>query len=166
MQQFDECEVKIKAMVKDKAQLKALWSRLDNNPNGLVSLAELGKWVRDQYPILDHAPALNAAHAASQSDNEGFVAKKDFKRLIGNLFYFNKLFWIFDQSDADHDRRLDKHDFQQLLVATGLKMNAKEVEVEFQKADKDGGGVILFGEFCKYVSSKLCPECLTDALDA
>lgn len=166
MKQFDECEVKIKAMIKDQAQLKALWGRLDNNPNGMVSLAELGKWVRDQYPVLDHAPALNAAHAASHSVNPDFVTKKDFKTLLGNLFYFNKVFWIFDHSDADHDKRIDKHEFQQLLVAAGVTMNAKDVDAEFKKVDKDGGGVVLFKEFCQYISSKLCPECFTDALEA
>merc|ERR1712039_556037 len=138
---------------------------------GLVSLAEMGKFVRDQYPVLDHAPALNAAHAASHAADhgaktDGFVTKKDFKTMLGNLFYFNKMFWIFDHSDTDHDRRLDKHEFAQLLVSSGVTMKTSDIDAEFKKVDTNGGGIILFDEFCKYITSKLCPECFTDALEA
>lgn len=88
-----------------------MWKRLDFNGNNIVSLAEVDKLVNEQFPLLNHKPALMRAFQATlkggmlrckafrqmQGNGDEWVQKHEFKMLLGNLFYFNKLFWLFDQ---------------------------------------------------------------------
>ena len=55
--------------------------------------------VAEQYPLLNHKPALMRAFKATLGAGNGddWVQKNEFKMLLSNLFYFNKLFWLFDQ---------------------------------------------------------------------
>jgi len=95
-------------------------------------------------------------------DGDDFVQKKEFKMLLGNLFYFNKLFWLFDSVDEDKDRRMTMQEFKMCLVTAGVKLGAARAEQEFKKIDVNGGGIILFDEFCKYYVEKQCPEGMSD----
>lgn len=82
--------------------------------------------------------------------------------MIVNLFYFNKLFWIFDQCDGD-DRRLTPQEFRMVLSLCGVQV--PNPDAEFRKIDKNGGGIILFDEFCHYFCSKACPQGMSDFID-
>jgi len=159
---FDKLEAKIKALCAEPDQkgLKKLWTRLDFNGNNVVSLAEIDKWVVEQYPLLNHKPALIRAQKATleAGDGDDWVEKREFKMLIVNLFYYNKLFWLFDQVDNDHDRRMDFKEFQWCLSMCGVKMSEFKARSEFAKVDTNGGGIILFDEFCKYFTAKECPQ--------
>lgn len=163
---FDALEDKIKAICKEpnNAGLKKLWSGLDFNGNGVVSLAEIDKWVVESYPLLNHKPALIRAQKATleQGDGDDWVERKEFKKLIINLFYYNKLFWLFDQADSDHDRRMDFKEFQYMMSMCGVKLSEGKAKAEFQKIDTNGGGIVLFDEFCAYFTKKQCPEGCTD----
>jgi len=163
---FDELEKVIKAIVRDKKKLKELWNRLDFNGNNIVSLAEIDKLAVEAYPLLNHKPALMRAYKKTIKEGNGddWVQKKEFKSLLANLFYFNKIFWVFDQVDNDHDRRLDFHEFKQCLSLCGTPMHEAQARQEFQKVDRNGGGIILFDEFCLYFASKECPEAFRDLL--
>merc|ERR1719336_857886 len=138
--------------MKDKKKLRELWKRIDFNGNNIVSLAEIDKLVVEAYPLLNHKPALMRAYKATikQGNGDDWVERKEFKMLLGNLFYFNKIFWLFDNVDGDKDRRLTKKEFKWCLNMCGAKMSEREMEADFQKVDKNGGGIILFDEFCKY----------------
>jgi len=170
MKQFQDLEDTVKAIIGDKTRLAALWQRCDSNGNGVVSLAELGKFVRDIYPLLDHQPALMRAFKAADckekgGDGDERVSRKEFKTLLGNLFYFNKIFWLWDYVNVDKDSRLDVKEFSRLMSIAGVRMKKAEVQQEFRKVDTNGGGYILFDEFCQYFTAKRCPECFRDLLD-
>lgn len=164
LSQFDELEVKIKALMKDNKTLRKLWDRIDFNGNNIVSLAEIDKLVVDNYPVLNHKPALMRAYKATLRSGNGddWVEKKEFKCLLGNLFYFNKIFWLFDHVDGDKDRRLTYQEFKMCLTISGAKMSDAETRQDFNKVDRNGGGIILFDEFCKYFTMKACPECMVE----
>jgi Ca2+-binding EF-hand superfamily protein len=166
---FDELEVKIKAAMQDHKKLKDMWRRIDFNGNNIVSLAEIDKMVVEAYPLLNHKPALMRAYKATihgeGSNGDDWVQKKEFKALLGNLFYFNKLFWLFHKADPDNDRRLTEKEFTHCLCICGVKMSKAEMHRDFQKVDKNGGGIILFDEFCKYFTMKACPECMSALVD-
>merc|ERR1712050_337082 len=149
MQSFDDLEEKIKAIMKDKKQLKDLWHRIDFNGNNIVSLAEIDKLAVEAYPLLNHKPALMRAYKATikAGDGDDWVEKKEFKMLLGNLFYFNKIFWLFDNADGDNDRRLTIKEFSWCLSVAGAKMSDSEVRQDFSRVDRNGGGIILFDEF-------------------
>merc|ERR1719235_1569506 len=164
---FDDLEKKIKAIMADKKQLKDLWHRIDFNGNNIVSLAEIDKLAVEKYPLLNHKPALMRAYKMTISkkgggDGDDWVEKKEFKRLLANLFYFNKIFWVFDQVDNDKDRRLNFQEFKQCLTVCGAGMSDGQARQEFRKVDRNGGGIILFDEFCRYFTEANCPQALSD----
>merc|ERR1712139_417931 len=70
---FDEMEAKIKALCGDKAGLRKMWGRLDYNGNGIVSLAEIDKWVLENYPLLNHKPALMRCYKATMEQKDEYV---------------------------------------------------------------------------------------------
>jgi len=167
---FDELEKIIKATIADKKKLLALWKRLDFNGNNIVSLAEIDKLAVEKYPLLNHKPALMRAYKMTISkkgggDGDDWVEKKEFKRLLANLFYFNKIFWVFDQVDGDHDRRMDFKEFKQCLAVCGSPMHEQQARQEFRKVDRNGGGIILFNEFCLYFTETKCPHAMSDFVD-
>jgi len=168
-QDFDELEKKLKDICKEPNNkgVKKLWSRLDFNGNGVVSLAEIDKFVVESYPLLNHKPALIRAQKAtlSQGNGDDWVQRKEFKMLLVNLFYYNKLFWLFDQCDSDKDRRMDFKEFQFCLTMCGLKMSENKARTEFEKLDTNGGGIILFDEFCAYFVQKNCPPEMTSFIE-
>merc|ERR1712070_573185 len=96
---FDDLEKEIKGIIADNGKLRELWQRLDFNGNNIVSLAEIDKLAVEKYPVLNHKPALMRAYKATIKAGNGddWVQKKEFKSLLGNLFYFNKIFWLFDE---------------------------------------------------------------------
>lgn len=168
MADFDKLEKEIKGMIKDNDQvkLKKMWRKLDFNGNNVVSLAEIDKMAVEQFPLLNHKPALMRAYKASFGDEgDEFIHKREFKILLANLFYFNKLFWLFDQVDQDHDRRMDIKEFTWCMSMCGLKLSQPKLEAEFKKIDQNGGGIILFDEFCRYFTDRTCPEAMTDFID-
>jgi len=170
MRQFDDLEDKIKALCKDMKGLRKHWGTLDFNGNGVVSLAEIDKWVVENYPLLNHKPALMRCYKCtikSGDYHDDFVHRKDFKRLIVNLFYFNKLYWVFSEANSgdDTDRRMDVNEFLTCLTICNVQMSAVEAQREFRKVDLNGGGFVLFDEFCHYFASKSCPQGMTDFTD-
>jgi len=167
LSQFDELEAKFKMFIKDNKLLRDAWHRIDYNGNNLVSLAEIDKLVVESYPLLNHKPALMRAYKATikAGDGDDWVDKKEFKSLLGNLLYFNKLFWLFSNVDGDGDRRMDYGEFKRCLILAGAKMSEAEMRQDFGRVDRNGGGIILFDEFCAYFTQKSCPECLSALVD-
>jgi Ca2+-binding EF-hand superfamily protein len=166
LSKFADLEAQFKKMCADPThkKLKDVWDHLDFNGNGIVSLAEIDKLCVETYPLLNHKPALMRAYKATlaQGHEKDWVHKKEFKMLLGNLIYFNKIFWLFDNADGDKDRRLNEKEFKWMMSNLGDKMSDSEASMEFRKVDLNGGGIILFDEFCKYVTKKKCPECMTE----
>lgn len=161
--QFDDLEAKFKGFMADNKELHKMWQVLDFNGNNIVSLAEIDKWVVEQYPLLNHKPALMRAYKRTikeHAQKDEWVHKKDFKALLGALFYFNKIFWIFNEVDGD-DRRLTPDEFKKCLSFCGANMSEADAMREFKSIDRNGGGIILFDEFCHYFTMKSCPECMT-----
>merc|ERR1711972_1264666 len=139
-------ENKIKDLCRDHAKIKSMWHTLDFNGNGIVSLAEIDKWVVENYPLLNHKPALMRCYkctVAQGSTHDGWVHRRDFKKFIVNVFYFNKLYWVFDEVNGD-DRRMTLPEFKECLVLCHCSLSDAEARSEFSKCDKNGGGMILF----------------------
>eukprot|EP01043_Picozoa_sp_COSAG02_P085212 COSAG02_NODE_22898_length_736_cov_1.354788_1_plen_217_part_01 len=89
----------------DKATQALLFKRMDNNGNGVLSLAEIDKAVHEFWPGLDHKPALLRAYKAADVNRDGFIGRREFGKLLSALCYFNNLFLKFESIDADGDRR-------------------------------------------------------------
>ncbi|CAJ1353480.1 unnamed protein product, partial [Effrenium voratum] len=148
------------------SKLRQLWKRLDYNGNGIVSLAEIDKMVEEMvaggaWPAwLNNKPALMRAYKKTilkDGDGDDWVTKREFHNLLLNLFWYNKLYQIFDVVDGE-DRRIDCGEFVRGLSKMGLHLGPQQAAEEFQKIDANGGGQVLFVEFCAYVRSRVHPD--------
>ena len=85
-----------------------MWRSLDYNGNNIVSLAEIDKWVGEKYPVLDNASALRRAYyrtTLKDGDGDAYVETFEFRALLNNLLWFNKLYDMFESVDTDNDER-------------------------------------------------------------
>ena len=154
-------------VVPAKAARDALFNALDVNGNGGLSLAEIDKGVvsgiftkalspegSEGSESFDHKPALMRAYRAADRSQDGFIERSEFALLLQYMVYFNNLWHRFEAIDSDHDRRLDLGEFTAGCEMLGLEISAEEAEAEFMRCDADGGGLILFGEFCAWCAAR------------
>jgi hypothetical protein len=71
----------------------------------LLCFSPLFKRVVERLPLLNNKPALMRAYKRTISkegggDGDDWVEKKEFKQLLINLFYFNRLWKAFDGIDT------------------------------------------------------------------
>ena len=151
---FLEMEAKFVAFINDKTQLDAQWRALDFNGNGIVSLAELDKWIVQSFPQLNNKAALRRAFIRTTSkdgDGDDWIQRREFKALLVNVIYFNRAFELFDSIDTGRDQRVDFDEFFSAVSRLGLGLDRKQALSEFQRIDVNGGGQLLFDEFCEWL---------------
>ena len=144
----------------NKQARKELFQRIDVNGNGGLSLAEIDKAVVEgvigaalHCPDFDHKPALIRAVKAADASGDDFIQRAEFAKLLSYLVYFNNLWHKFEEIDSDGDRRLDLPEFAQGCATLGLELSESEAAAEFAVVDRDGGGMVLFEEFCTWSAS-------------
>ena len=115
----------------DKINRDRLWRQVDINGNGLVSLAELDKALRDNlrcYQVYDCKPAIIRAWTISKdrtkfrrklSKNkvlrkyqDHYMIEEDFKRCLQYLRLYFEYFQAFARIDTGDDRRIDRNEFR------------------------------------------------------
>merc|ERR1719181_1254484 len=146
----------------DPTKIGELWDVMDANDNQKVSLAEIDKLIVEQYPLLNNKPALMRAYKQTclrdGGDGDAWVEPKEFPQLLVNLFYFNKLFQVFEQVDTDDDRRMDEKEFIAGLGMLGMNLPDDEAKAAFDDMDSNDGGIVLFDEFCVWYTKQVSPE--------
>jgi Ca2+-binding EF-hand superfamily protein len=157
---FDAVEQEFQAIMGDHAKLKEMWRKLDFNGNGKVSLAEVDKMMVEQFPVLNHKAALMRAFQKTtlrDGDGDSYVEKTEFIALLRNVFYFNKAYVVFESIDSSDDRRINLTEFHAGSTQLGLKLSEEEAKDVFAKLDANGGGQILFDEFCAWLAINRVP---------
>ena len=159
---FADVEEDFKQMATDPARLNEFWNILDVNGNNIVSLAEIDKLVVYTYPTLNNKKALMRAYKQTclkdGGDGDAWVDPEELPQLLLNLIYFNKLYAAFISIDRDFDRRLDFNEFRKGAKKLKLKMKKSKAKKEFNEMDANGGGLVLFDEFCVWYTKKVTPE--------
>jgi Ca2+-binding EF-hand superfamily protein len=150
-----------KLVIPDKKARRALFNRIDVNGNGGLSLAEIDKAVVEGVlgralgvPGFNHKPALMRAYMAADTSGDSFIGRAEFAKLLRYIVYFNNLWEKFEEIDSDHDRRLSADEFAAGCEILGLGLSAEEALAEFEACDTDGGGMVLFGEFCMWCAER------------
>merc|ERR1712121_217339 len=148
-----------------KAQRKKLFGQMDPNGNGILSLAEVDKGVRDVLgldEIFDAKPAImrafqiakNSTKSSRGKTGDDYIEFKEFRFFLLSLRQYFEYWEAFCRVDADGDRRIDLTEFvanQAKIEVWVGKINAEE---EFKKIDTNGGGHILFDEFVQWAITK------------
>ena len=143
-----------------KAARNKLWSTLDMNGNGYVSLAEVDRLMvvlqlgelAAAKPVL--LRAFNASKGIKKSRSklgDDYVEKREFRGLLVNLRYYLELFTMFQAVDATGDGRLEYAEFERavpLLESWGATL--ANPRAGFDAIDTDGHGMILFDEFAAW----------------
>lgn len=160
-QKFSDVKAKIAEDFSKSSEL--LWKCLDFNGNGGSTLAEIDKFVKDRYPILNNKPALMRAYKRTCSkkgggDGDDYVEKKEFWQLLNNLVAYNQLYQAFDDIDTGDDRRVDCEEFIRGVKYLALDLPKEAAVREFQRIDTNGGGQVLFDEFCTWWVDKSQPR--------
>ncbi|EGD75057.1 hypothetical protein PTSG_06715 [Salpingoeca rosetta] len=150
-------EQKALKMINDRAFLEDLWNQCDFNGNGGCSLAEIDKMVVERGWNLSKPTLLRAYKKTTlkDGDQDAWVERDEFAALIRNMFLFENLWSLFDDLDTEDDRRVNFDEFRLGMAKIGSRMSEEDAKKEFAKADKNGGGQILFKEFCNYIASVL-----------
>ncbi len=138
-----------------------MWKYFDVNGNGYLSLAEIDKGMRDvvRLPVLfELKPVLMRAFMAAKTKSKArskygddYVTPSEFRWLLKYLRMYYELWVAFDRIDTSGDRRVSKSEFMQAipdLERWGVDMS--NPEKQWRAADADGGGMILFIEFCSW----------------
>ena len=153
---FNACVADFAEMQLNKKVLANAWSGLDYNGNGMVSLAEIDKWVLERWPVLNSKPALLNAYqdACAGGDGDAFVQKHEFRDLLGHLVAYARVWDLFYEFDTSGDRRLDLSEFARGCAALGIDLPTKALIKEFDRIDENDGGMILFKEFARFAKTK------------
>lgn len=141
----------------NRAQRDELFKRFDFNGNGMLSLAEIDKAVVELWPQFDHKPALMRAYKAADRNEDGFIRRREFRLLLKYIIYFDQMWARFDEIDRDHDHRLTPAEFAEGCATMGIRLTRSAAAAEFALMDENGGGFILFDEFCHWCARRQVP---------
>ena len=130
-----------------KEEIQESFEILDYNGNGLVSLAEVDKFIVERYPMYDNKPVLLRSMNAADMDNDGFITKDEYRLLFQYIYQYDKYWHHFENIDKDGDRRISRQEFNDLAFSVFGSVDEKMFDV----LDKNKGGYILFKEWCEYV---------------
>jgi hypothetical protein len=116
--------------------------------------------------------AFNAAKdkCKSKRSRDDYVERNEYKWLLQYLKQYYEYWVAFDQIDLDSDRRITKKEFEfalPILSKWGIKTS--NPDSLWRQADANGGGVLLFDEFCDWAikqNFKITPEDPTGGMGA
>jgi len=143
----------------DPNNFQKMWEVFDYNGNGICSLAEIDRAVLMLLPqIAKNKPAIMRAYKAADTDENGYISRREFEKMLRLLSYYNDLFLLFEKLDRDNDRRVNWEEFKTGATIIGLNVSDAELKAKFQSLDRNGGGVVLFDEFCFYMAQQAASQ--------
>ncbi|KAL7543261.1 hypothetical protein ACHAXR_012763 [Thalassiosira sp. AJA248-18] len=141
------------------------WQQIDVNGNGYLSLAEVDKAMKDTVglPVLfDIKPVLMRAFQAAKSvapskskQGDDYIQKSEYRLLLQYLRQYFELWIAFQRVDSDEDRRVSYEEFESAkdtMAKWGIDMS--DPQAQWKECDANGGGQVLFVEFCDWAIKK------------
>jgi len=163
----------IKDTKADEAERIKMFSGADTNGNGFLSLFEVQQCLHSllrasgSETVESFGPAITRAFDVAKGSDERTaglsliggnaerVSRIEFRKLLVYLKRYFELLIAFDKIDLGDDRRLDYAEFEQALPQFAeWGMSVGEPAAEYKSMDLDGGGRILFSEFCTWALHK------------
>jgi len=150
----------------EKARRKQMFNEFDPNGNGILSLAEVDKGVRDVLQldaVFDAKPAIMRAFQiaknctkSKRSDVSGddYIEFKEFRFFLLSLRQYFEYYVAFVRCDTNSDHKISKEEFAAAKEKIEVWVGEIDVEASFREIDTNGGGSILFDEFCAWAIKK------------
>jgi len=150
----------------DVAKRAEMFKSFDMTGNGLLSLADIDKGLRDTLAIeeiFDAKPVIMRAFQAAKavgvkhgiSKHPDYVHKAEFRVLLVYLEEFFKIWETFAGLAADVDHRLTKEEFTNGWSQLQGWANGKSSEEVWQSIDQSGGVHVLFADFAHWAIPQL-----------
>lgn len=135
------------------------------NGNGYLSLAEVDKGMRDvvKLPILFQLkPVMMRAFQAAKTKvkaktkyGDDYVTKGEYRFLLKYLRQYYEYWVAFDRIDTNDDRRVSYEEFMQAIPELERwNIDMSDPRAQWRQCDQDGGGMVLFIEFCDWAIKK------------
>ena len=153
----------------DHERRMTMFNSFDPNGNGYLSLAEVQKGVRDVLKcdaLFDAKPAIMRAFQAAKNAvntksrlGADFVERAEFRALLVFLQRYFELYAMFKRVDSGADHRINQAEFAAalpLLAEWGLDVH--DPAATFASIDRNGGGEILFDEFCDWALAAVATD--------
>eukprot|EP01065_Artemidia_motanka_P037386 TRINITY_DN4586_c0_g1_i1.p1 TRINITY_DN4586_c0_g1~~TRINITY_DN4586_c0_g1_i1.p1 ORF type:complete len:283 (+),score=114.97 TRINITY_DN4586_c0_g1_i1:78-926(+) len=143
-----------RAIEKEAGAAEELFRDMDVNSNGKLSLAEVDKYIHENSEQYDHKPALMRAmkRAERAGNRDGLLELPEFTDFIAFLAEYTNMWKVFEDIDSGHDRRINPEEFRNAIQKVGV--DVPDPDAAFREADRNGGGEILFDEFCYWLAEK------------
>lgn len=146
--------------------IKQLWRRLDKAGSGIVRLVELDRLVQDMaakraWPSwFGNKQARMMAYANTlvlDEDDDDWVEQADFHAMLLGVYWFCKLWQLFDLAETADDSRLRFREFLSGMEKLDPDLSREDLNHEFGKidADADAGGGVLFSDVCAYLCQRV-----------
>ena len=155
----------IRKTPEDYAKRSKLWKTVDFNGNGFVSLAELDKALNESLhntDLFDSKPVIIRAHQAARNKvktkslhGPHYVERCEFRLVLLYLRQYFEYFEAFSRVDKNSDERISLIEFvsaQEVIERWVGPID--DMEATFAYIDTNGGGMILFKEFCRWATKK------------
>ena len=147
-----------------KALRKKMFKEFDNG-NGIISLAEIDKAMRDVLKIdelFDAKAAImrafqiakNCTKSSRGEAGDHYIEFREFRFFLLSLRQYFEYFVAFNRVDTSNDGRIELVEFKDAQDKIEVWVGKIDAEEEFKKIDKNGGGYILFDEFCSWAITK------------
>lgn len=148
-----------------KAKRLKLWPQVDQNNNGYASLAEVDKAIRDvlridavfncKRAILQAFTAAKNSQKSKSTRGKDYLERGEFRLFLYYLRQYFEYSQAFTLADTSDDHKISLKEF--LSVQSTMEKWVGKIgnpQAEFKKIDKNGGGMITFGEFVQWAMAK------------
>ncbi|KAK3087312.1 hypothetical protein FSP39_004527, partial [Pinctada imbricata] len=140
-------------------EFKRIFRRLDNNGDGRVSAAELGRAMKlmgknptkkDMKEVMEQARAIMTQ---VDKNGDGYMQYPEFERIMAGVsvdidYEKELLIGAFKKFDLNGDGFISKEELMKVLTKMGDKMPEEEAEAMVKEADLNGDGLISYdGKF-------------------
>lgn len=154
-----------KKTAEEKAARKMMFQQFDPNGNGILSLAEVDKAMRDVLnmgELFDAKPAImrafqiakNCTKSSRGKQGDDYIEFREFRYFLQALRQYFEYWVAFCRTDTDGDRRIDLQEFKAARDKLEVWVGPIDCEAAFSEIDTNKGGHILFDEFCQWAITK------------
>jgi len=134
-----------------RAATDAIFETVDNNKNGILSLAELDAAICTRFPQFNYKPLIMRAYKLADKNRSGLISKSEFHRFVVYIAHLKNFSDLFQQLDTDRSRSLSLEELVNGKELLGLPADTPNSRIRtlFLEVDKNRQGKILFDEFAE-----------------
>jgi len=144
------CDLDNLELPHDSSLLNDLWYHLDKDETDFINLEQFNTACSELWPGFANKSAANSAfNSVHQPENGDVIMRKRFARALQYVVYANNLYSLFDEVDADGNKRVDKAEF----VAIAEQFQLDDADAAFDEMDVEKKGHVTFEQFCEWVTN-------------